>query len=53
MRGIPGAGTNATESPLRENNIRIHENSADTDYDDDIDGVPCKKIIFCPISTKS
>lgn len=41
MRGIPASTSN--ESPNLENsNSRLHESSADTDYEDDIDGIPCK-----------
>lgn len=38
MRGIPGA---PTMSPGRDNQ-RGHDNSQDSDYDDDIDGIPCE-----------
>lgn len=40
MRGIPGLAT--SDSPIADNNSRIPENTADSDYDDDIDGIPCK-----------
>lgn len=39
MRGIPGAASASTESPLREAGNRMRVTRAD-DYDDDIDGIP-------------
>lgn len=47
MRGIPGAsGTASTQSPSRSEqhpNIRLTDHCQDdSDYDDDIDGVPSK-----------
>lgn len=44
MRGIPGAVSNATESPVHDNIARPLESHADSDYDDDIDGVPRKRL---------
>lgn len=42
MRGIPGAPQNVTESPLLDKNARISDNhNTESDYEDDIDGVPC------------
>lgn len=42
MRGIPGAVA-AIDSPSMDKSVRLHDNrAADSDYEDDIDGVPCK-----------
>lgn len=41
MRGIPGAVA-AIDSPSIDKSVRLHDNRADSDYEDDIDGVPCK-----------
>lgn len=41
MRGIPGAASSVTDSPSQEISARIHD-QADSDYEDDIDGIPCK-----------
>lgn len=46
MRGIPGAASNTTDSPAHDKNARTQESHADSDYDDDIDGVPRKKLAF-------
>lgn len=40
MRGIPAAS-----SPGRDNQ-RGQDNSQDSDYDDDIDGVPCRSSFY-------
>lgn len=47
MRGIPGGsiGPSSSHSPLRNEpqSVRMMDNSQDeSDYDDDIDGIPCK-----------
>lgn len=44
MRGIPGAAP----SPSREHSLmRMQENNRDeSDYDDDIDGIPCKILVI-------
>lgn len=45
MRGIPSAGAPSNQSPLRneQHSMRLLDNSQDeSDYDDDIDGIPCK-----------
>lgn len=41
MRGIPGAASNATDSPTQDRLARVQEN-AESDYEDDIDGIPRK-----------
>lgn len=41
MRGIPGAAASVTDSPSHDRVSRIQEN-VDSEYEDDIDGVPCK-----------
>lgn len=41
MRGIPGAASSATDSPSQDRVARIPDN-ADSEYEDDIDGIPCK-----------
>lgn len=50
MRGIPGAaGSSTTDSPSHERLARIQDN-VDSDYEDDIDGIPRKLIIKLHIS---
>lgn len=44
MRGIPGAAS--TDSPSREKTVHLVDSQADSEYEDDIDGVPCKQIIL-------
>lgn len=41
MRGIPGAASSTTDSPSQERMARIQDNN-DSEYEDDIDGIPCK-----------
>lgn len=45
MRGIPGAASsNSTDSPSHlEKNSRMQDNHTESDYEDDIDGVPRKQ----------
>lgn len=45
MRGIPGAVA-SIDSPSMDKSVRLHDNQADSDYEDDIDGVPCKSFRF-------
>lgn len=44
MRGIPGAAQNATDSPVLEKGGQMPDNQTmtESDYEDDIDGVPRK-----------
>lgn len=39
MRGIP---SNNSNSPLLEKSSHLHDNGSDSEYDDDIDGIPRK-----------
>ena len=48
MRGIPASTSN--DSPLLDSS-RLQDSSRDTDYDDDIDGVPCE-CSFCRLTIR-
>lgn len=50
MRGIPGAAP--TDSPSHQKRVQRHQDNAESEYEDDIDGIPCELKQYSPIQSE-